>query len=60
MRKINPKCSNEDSFMYSILISLHYYGISHNRERITKLRAYMSNYDFTETIANGFEMNTSS
>ena len=57
MRKINPKCSNEDSFMYSILISLHYYGISHNRERITKLRAYMSNYDFADTTGNGFAMN---
>ena len=57
MRKINPKCCNEDSFMYSILISLHYYDISHNPERITKLRAYMSNYDFTDTTANGFKMN---
>ena len=57
MRKINPKCCNEDSFMYSILISLHYYDISYNPERITKLRAYMSNYDFTDTIANVFEMN---
>ena len=57
MRKINPKCSNEDSFMYSILISLHYYDISHNRERITKLRAYMSNYDFADTTGNGSEMN---
>ena len=60
MRKINPKCCNEDSFMYSILISLHYYDISHNPERITKLmllRAYTSNYDITDTTANGFEMN---
>ena len=57
MRKINPKCCNEDSFMYSILISLHYYDISHNPERITKLRAYMSNHDFTDTTANGFKMN---
>ena len=24
MRKINPKCSNKDSFMYSITMSLHY------------------------------------
>ena len=57
MRKINPKYYNEDSFMYSILISLHYYDISHNPERITKLRAYTSNYDFTDTTANRFEMN---
>ena len=57
MRKINPKYYNEDSFMYSILISLHYYDISHNPERITKLRVYTSNYDFTDTTANRFEMN---
>ena len=43
--------------MYSILISLHYYDISHNPERITKFRAYMSNYDFTDNTANGFQMN---
>ena len=43
--------------MYSLLISLHYYDISQNPEKITKLRAYMSNYYFTDTTANGFEMN---
>ena len=59
MRKINPKCCNEDSFMYSILISLHYYDISYNPERITKLRAYTSNYNVTDTTANGSEMNNS-
>ena len=57
MRKINPKCCNEDSFMYSLLISLHYYDISQNSETITKSRTYMNNYDFTDTTANGFEMN---
>ena len=54
---MNPKCCNEDSFMYSILISLHYYDVSHNPERITKLRAYMSSYGFTDTTANVLEMN---
>ena len=57
MRKVNPKCYNEGSFIYSILISLHYYDISYNPERITKVRAYTSNYDFTDNTANGFEMN---
>ena len=56
MHKINPKCCNEDSFMQSILISLHY-DISYNPERITKLRAYTNEYDFTDTTANVFEMN---
>ena len=27
MKTINPKCTNDDSFKYSILISLHYYDL---------------------------------
>ena len=42
--------------MYSIIISLRYYDISHNPERITKLRPYINNYNFTNNTANGFEM----
>ena len=57
MCTINPKCSNKDSFMYSILISLHYYDISHNPDRITKLGPYINNYNFTDTSAKGFEVN---
>ena len=57
MRTINPKCNNKDSFMYSILISLHYYDISHNPDRITKLGPYINNYNFTDTSAKGFEVN---
>ena len=56
MRKINRKCNNNESFMYSIIISLRYYDISHNPERITKLRPYINNYNFTNNTANGFEM----
>ena len=48
MCKINPKCSDDESFMYSIIISLHYYDISHNPERISTLRPYINNYDFTD------------
>ena len=48
MRKINPKCSDDESFMYSIIISLRYYDISHNPERISTLRPYINNYDFTD------------
>ena len=40
-----------------ILISLYYYDISYNPEKINKLRTYTSNYDFTDTTANRFEMN---
>ena len=57
MRKINPKCDNNDSSMFSILISLHYYDISCNPERISKLRSYINNYNFTDTSAKGFEVN---
>ena len=57
MRTINPKCNNKDSFMYSILISLHYYDISHNPDRITKLGPYINNYNFTDTSAKLFEVN---
>ena len=57
MPKINAKCCNEDSFIYSTLASLHYYDISYNPERVTKLRAYMNNCDFNDTTGNGFEVN---
>ena len=48
MRKINPKCSNDESFIYSIIISLHYCDISHNSERISTLRPYIKDNDFTD------------
>ena len=48
---------DEESFMYSIIISLHYYDISHNPERISTLRPYINNYDFTDIIPQNFEMN---
>ena len=46
MKTVNPKCSNEDSFKYSILISLHYYDLNTHKETITKLNKYMNNYNF--------------
>ena len=57
MRKINPKCDNNESFLYSILISLNYYDIYHNPERITKLRPHVNNYNFTDTRAKEFVVN---
>ena len=57
MRKINPKCSNEDSFKYSILISLHYYNTNFHLERITKLKPPISKYSFTHNTPNKFEIN---
>ena len=33
MKTIHPKCTNEKSFEYSILISLHYYDLkSHKKD----------------------------
>ena len=57
MRKINPKCSDDESLMYSIIVSLHYYDISHNPERISTLIPYINNYDFTDITPQKFEVN---
>ena len=46
MRTINPKCTNENSFKYSILILLHYYELNNHPERITQLKKYISKYNF--------------
>ena len=32
MKTINPKCTNEKSFEYSILISLHYYDLKSHKK----------------------------
>ena len=57
MRKINPKSNNNDSFKYSILISLHYYNIPSHREKPSKLNAYANNYNFSDTNPTNFEKN---
>ena len=57
MRKINPKSNNNDSFKYSILISLHYCDLPYHREKTTKLDAYANNYNFTNTNPTDFEKN---
>ena len=54
-RKINPQSSSEDSFKYSILISLHYYDIYFHPERISQLKQFENNYNFTEISPNEFE-----
>ena len=57
MRTINPKCTNKDSFKYSILISLHYYDLNNHKERINQLNKYMNKYNFTSNNYNDFENN---
>ena len=55
MTKVNPKCTNIDSFKYSILISLHYYDISYHSEKTSKLDAYANNYNFSGINPDIFE-----
>ena len=55
MRSINPKCSNEDSFKYSILISLHYYDLKVHKERTKQLDKYLNKYNFKSNNYQTFE-----
>ena len=55
MRSINPKCTNKESFKYSILISLHYYELNNHPERIRPLNQYLHKYKFNNTEYNKFE-----
>ena len=57
MRQINTNSSNEDTFKYSILLSLHYYHIKHNPERTTKLDKYAHQYNFENNTPKEFELN---
>ena len=60
MRSINPKCSNNESFKYSILISLHYYHLNNHPERINKLSKYINKYNFSTSNYRDFENNNQS
>ena len=57
MRTINPKCTNDDSFKYSILISLHYYDLYNHKERINQLNKYINNYNFKSNNPTELENN---
>ena len=46
MKAINPKCTDNDSFNYSIIIPLHYYDLNVHKERINQLDKYINNYSF--------------
>ena len=60
MRSINPNCSNNESFKYSILISLHYYDLNNHPERINKLNKYINKYNFSTSNHRDFENNNQS
>lgn len=60
MKTINPKCTNENSFKYSILISLHYYELTNHKERTNQLNKYIDNYNFSSKTYSEFENNNPS
>ena len=55
MKSIHPKCANEDSFKYSIIISLHYYKLNSHKERTNQLNKYIDNYNCTLYNFEAFE-----
>ena len=57
MRTINPNSNDIDSFMYSILISLHCNDIPNNPQRRSNLNKYESKYNFSHTEPIQFEWN---
>ena len=57
MRKINRKSSEIDSFKYTVLISLHYYNIFFQPERISKLKTFETQYNFIQITPTEFETN---
>ena len=57
MKTINPKCTNNDSFKYSILISLYYYDLNSHKERTNQLNKYINNHNFISNNPSEFEYN---
>ena len=57
MKLINTNSSNENTFKYLMLCSIHYYDINHHPERITKLKPFENKYNFTHNTPNEFEIN---
>ena len=57
MRSINPKCTNNESFKYSVLISLYYYELNNHKERTNQLKPYINKYNFTSYNYIDFENN---
>ena len=57
MKTINPKCTNEDSFKYSVLISLYYHELNNHKERTNQLKTYIDKHNFTSNNYIDFENN---
>ena len=60
IKTINPKCTNENSSKYSILITLHYYELNTHKEIINQLNKYINNYKFASNNYATFENNNPS
>ena len=43
---LNPKCNDNNSFQYSITLSLYYKEIGNNFYRITKIKPYINNFNW--------------
>ena len=57
MRTINPKCTDNDSFKCSIIISIYYYDLNTHKERINQLNKYINNYNSKSNNPCDFEIN---
>ena len=57
MKTVNPKCTDNDSFKYSILITLHYYDLNVHKEKTNQLNKYINNYNFKSNNPSDFENN---
>ena len=55
MRTINPKCSDNVSFLSSVVISLHYYDLLPHPERLSKIKEYFKKIEFAGNIPESFE-----
>ena len=55
MKSINPKCSNINSFIWSIIISLHHYEVIPHPERYSKIKKYFGEYEPFSDDFEGFE-----
>ena len=55
MKSINPKCSNTNSFISSIIISLHYYELIPHPKRYSEIKKYFGKYELFSDDFEGFE-----
>ena len=55
MKTINPNCTNINSFICLIIISLHYYELIRHPERYSKTKKYFGKYEFFSDDFERFE-----